>query len=564
MFRLPTKLFLYIILSLIPLSASFQVLADEEEDAEKALEQQEAIQATIETLQTLLQTSREKSATVEKTLKELRKPDEELEQEETAKSLEELQTELDDLQLDLESIATGISIKEYRGKEPESFDLKLEVEKLLQPMIYALKSVTEDSRQIEHLRQSHEQVQQRSEVAIKAVANLELLINKTEDPDLKPILDTMLAAWLKEKESLENEDQVISHQLQSKLDSKDSMLSSTGEAFTGFFKSRGVNFILGLLAFIVVFFLLRLLFSLLRKVWIKRGIHKQSTFVRLANLIFQAFTFIASIMATLFVFNMRNDWLLLGLGVLFLMALGWVLIKTLPGMVEQIMMLLNLGSVREGERVVFNGVPWKVESLNFYTHFTNPDLTGGSFHLSIRELVGMVSRPSSSNEEWFPCKVGEWVELEEKEIGKVIYQSPDMVELENFGGSHQTYTTDDFLSLSPKNLSRNYRIQMVFGIDYKYQSICTTDIPGKMTVMLKENLLEIMDESEVLRVVVDFFQPNASSLDYEYEAFIKGTSAHLYEEVERTMIYSFTNACNKYGWEIPFQQITLHQTVASE
>ena len=62
-------------------------------------------------------------------------------------------------------------------------------------------------------------------------------------------------------------------------------------------------------------------------------------------------------MATLFVFNMRNDWLLLGLGVLFLMALGWILIKTLPGMVEQIMMLLNLGSVREGERVIFNGIP---------------------------------------------------------------------------------------------------------------------------------------------------------------------------------------------------------------
>ena len=152
MFLKITRNMLHAYLILIPLFVSIESRADEDANAEKAKEQQEAIQVTIGTLQTLLQTSREKTATVEKTLKELSKPEEELEQEETVSSLEELQAELNDLQLDLESIATGISIKEYRGKEPEAFDLKKEVEKLLQPMIYALKSVTEDSRQIEHLR----------------------------------------------------------------------------------------------------------------------------------------------------------------------------------------------------------------------------------------------------------------------------------------------------------------------------------------------------------------------------------------------------------------------------
>jgi hypothetical protein len=171
----------------------------------------------------------------------------------------------------------------------------------------------------------------------------------------------------------------------------------------------------------------------------------------------------------------------------------------------------------------------------------------------------MVSRPSAANEEWFPSKEGEWVKLENDTLGQVIYQSPEMVEIEVFGGSHTTYSTESYLALNPTNLSRGYRIQMVFGIDYKYQAQCTTDIPDKMRAMFTEDLIELMGEDQLVKAFTDFFAPNTSSLDFEYEAYVKGTSAHLYEEVERVMIYSFANACNKYGWEIPFQQITLHQ-----
>ena len=248
-----------------------------------------------------------------------------------------------------------------------------------------------------------------------------------------------------------------------------------------------------------------------------------------------------------------------GICVVFLVALGWVLIKTLPSMIEQLTMLLNLGSVREGERLIFNGIPWKVETLHFYTRLVNPELSGGRLNLPVRQLVGLVSRPAAGNEEWFPSNEGDWVKMDEGTIGEVIYQSPEMVQVRLFGGNLITYTTENYMALSPMNLSHGYRIQMVFGIDYKYQAECTTTIPRKMTENFRNDLIKAVGEDNLVRVIVDFFSPNNSSLDFEYEVFLKGSAANLYEEVERTIIYSFANSCNENGWEIPFQQITLHQ-----
>lgn len=529
-------------------------------ESENTVKQKASAETTLNTLQTLLESSKEKAQYIDGSLNKPPEPGQ-LQDVESAssKEIDEIKKEIIELQDDLESVATGISVKEYRQVEQEKFDLKSEVENLLQPMVYALKSITADSRKIEKYKQDLELINRKLKESKQAIKNLKSLVQIASEGELKLTLVNMLDSWEEEKNRLDEEQKVTKLRLDKKLESKGSFLTSTTDVFAGFFKNRGLNLLLGLLAFFGVFFLLRLFYSTAKRLWFKNRNKRQTTFDRLIDLIFNLTTFLAAMMATLFIFNLRNDWLLLGIGALFLVALGWILLKTLPSMVEKVMLLLNLGSVREGERVIYNGVPWLVDTLHFYSHLINPELTGGSVHVPARELAGLVSRPSAMDEEWFPSKVGEWVHLDDETLGQVVYQSPEMVELEIFGGSHKTYTTENYLGQNPKNLSRDYRIQMVFGIDYKHQALCTTEIPEKMTAMFKKDLLEIMDEDQLNRVVVDFFQPNASSLDYEYEAYVKGSSAHLYEEVERTMIYSFVNACNKYGWEIPFQQITLHQ-----
>jgi hypothetical protein len=509
-------------------------------------------------LKLLINNFRERDEEIKKLSKKLNKLKGE-EAKEISAEIAELKIKRKELKLKIESLATGADIEEYRNKAPAKFNFAGEIEKLLQPMIHSLNSVTQDSREIEELKQEIEKAKLRQEIAISATNNLKNLLNKAKEESVKDSLGVMLNNWKEELENINNDKEILSGQLESKMQSKEPMLSAVGEVFTGFFKNRGINFVLGVFTFFIVFLLLRFLYFLTKKIQAKRKNHKTSTFDRVSELTFHISTIIASIIAMLFIFNLRNDWLLLGIAVLFLVAIGWGVIKTLPAMLEQLMILLNLGSVREGGRLVMNGIPWKVQRLHFYTHLVNPDLSGGSMHLPLRQLVGLVSRPAANNEEWFPTSEGEWVKMDDTTVGQIIYQSPEMVQVRLFGGNQITYTTENFLALNPMNLSHGYRIQMVFGIDYKYQAECTTAIPKKMTEAFRRDLIKVVGEDNLVRVIVDFFLPNNSSLDFEYEVFLKGSAAYLYEEVERTIIYSFADVCNENNWEIPFQQITLHQ-----
>lgn len=517
--------------------------------------------AILANLKSLLNNVKEKKAELKQLSRELSRLSGELAKQKI-KSVNELEKELEELELKLESVATGISVKAYRNTEPNKFVLAEEMEKLLQPLVYSMQSITQDSKEIETLKQNIENAEQKRELATEAIDNLNHLLTKVSDKTVKAALKSTLADWQKELENISNDHAIFTHQLEDKLQSKEPILSSTGALLTDFFKNRGVSLLLGATSFICVFFLMRFLYAVFKKVNARRKNKKQSTFERLTDLMYHVLTVLVSMLSILFVFNLRNDWLLLGVSIIFLVALGWILIKTLPTMVEQLMLLLNLGPVREGGRIVYNGVPWKVNTLHFYTHLINPDLSGGSLFLPVRQLVGLVSRPAAKNEEWFPTNEGDWVKIDDTTIGEVIYQSPEMVQMRLFGGNLLNFTTENYLAMNPMNLSKGYRIQMVFGIDYKYQAECTTSVPKKMTEKFRQDLIPVVGEENLRRVIVDFFLPNNSSLDFEYEVFLTGAVAHLYEEVERTMIYSFADVCNENHWEIPFQQITLHQSKA--
>ena len=552
------KLFKSYLLTIVLIFTPSSVSAETDVDILEA-EHEQVMATTLEALQLLLQSSNEKAEDISTEVLALKKNGESVESKETVKTLDELEEEFRETQLRLETIATGISVSEYHNIDDiDKFELQTEIERLLQPMVYALLAVTKESRQIEQLKQGAARVEQHLKVVNNAVERIDDLLTSNSNEELSIALKKIQKNWLEEKESLDNELIALDSRLQNKLASKESLITSTGKFVGGFFKNRGVNFVLGVMAFLSVFLTMRLLKFLYVKLRYKDEFRKRTSFERLFELIFLVLSVTAALLAMLLIFNIRHDWLLMGLATLFLVAIGWMILKSLPLMFEQVMLLLNLGSVREDERIIFHGVPWKVENLSFYSTLSNPVLSGGKLQISIRELVGMVSRSMAKNEEWFPSKEGDWVKLDNDVIGRVVYQNPEMVEIVDFGNSKITYSTETYLSLNPMNLSKNYRIQTVFGIDYRHKKECITEIPKKMCAILKQDLIDLLGEDQVMRVTTDFFMTNNSSLDYEYEAYIKGSSAHMYEEVERVIIYAFAKVCNKYGLVIPFPQLTLH------
>jgi hypothetical protein len=255
-----------------------------------------------------------------------------------------------------------------------------------------------------------------------------------------------------------------------------------------------------------------------------------------------------------------GDWVLLGLAFFFLFGVVWTSKHTLPKFWEQAKLLLNLSTVREGERIIYQGLPWRVMALNLYTKLHNPDLRGGMIRLPLSSLIGLESRPFYTNEPWFPTKTGDLVELADGAIGTIALQTPEQVVLDTRGGAQKTYSTLTFLGLNPINYSANsFAVFTNFGIDYA----CQKDIVHSIPDLLHKHIISILEEreyaSDLIELIVEFKEAAASSLNLLIFAKFKSEQAANYFALSRLLQQAGVDACTKYGWSIPFTQITLHQ-----
>ena len=60
----------------------------------------------------------------------------------------------------------------------------------------------------------------------------------------------------------------------------------------------------------------------------------------------------------------------------------------------QVRKALNPALVREGERVMIDGIPWRVDAIGVFSKLRNPLLAGGEMRLPIRSLPNLKSRMS--------------------------------------------------------------------------------------------------------------------------------------------------------------------------
>jgi hypothetical protein len=142
------------------------------------------------------------------------------------------------------------------------------------------------------------------------------------------------------------------------------------------------NFLLACLAFVLVWLMLHRLQS-----W-SQGLrlfhHKSHTFsVRLFHVVYTFFTIVGAMFSFILVLYYFEDWVLLTLTLLFLLGIAWTSKQALPRFAREGTLLLNIGAVRDRERVLYSGIPWLVQSLNFYTRLVNPELVGGDIRLGV-------------------------------------------------------------------------------------------------------------------------------------------------------------------------------------
>lgn len=472
--------------------------------------------------------------------------------------LVKLKTDLKTTRINFENIAAGIDISLLREQEEQEFNFQKELFSLIRPAIDEMKEMTSRVRQKSDLKEKIAYFNARLPVIENALANIELLKENQENKSLQSSLSNTANGWIKQQTFMLSELHAAELQFNKLIEAEMEEAKSSKSSLKEFFKKRGLYLVEALLAIIGVILLSRLTYAGLIK--FIPGFRKQhrSFRTRLVELLHRIVTLLLTILGPMTVFYLEEDWVLFSLSILLLIGVAWTLRQTIPRYWSQIQLFLNIGSVREGERLAFEGLPWLVQHINVYSTLTNPT-AGISQRVPLDELVDLRSRPYQADEPWFPCTKGDWVILGGDIRGKVTGISHELVQLVARGGDKLTYKTEEFLAQSPRNLSTNFRIKETFGIGYAHQKQSTEEIPNLLREYLHDRVIEEGYKEQLLSLKVEFALANSSSLDLVVIADFSGEVADLYNRLRRAIQRWSVDACTKYHWEIPFPQLAIHR-----
>lgn len=474
--------------------------------------------------------------------------------------IDQLETQRRNLRNTFENIALGgIDLGVFADQpEQEDFNWQDELLSIMRPLFSEMRQLTERPRAIERLRRDRMLVSQRLHVVEQALANIDAIATTGFDAVALERLEQLRQSWLERRTDLVRQQGIIELQLDNLLERQETVYDQARRAVREFFVGRGLTLLLAVGAFGATFLALHGAMNRVLRYRERKGAVRRSLRARVAVLAYRLFATLLAILVFMMVLYAAGDLVLFALALIVLIALLLSFRTYLPRYMVEARLFLNAGQVREGERVIYRGIPWRVGAIGFYARLVNPELDNGVLLLPLAELAGLISRPTPADEPWFPTRPGEYVLLGDGTFALVERQTPEVVQLKVMGNT-VLYATTDFLAKNPRNLSRgSYISAVVFGIDYGHQAIATTEAPE----IFRQGILDALADSPVAEhvedVIVEFREAADSSLDYQIVATINGAAAGFYFKVGRIIQKACVDVCNARGWVIPFNQLTVH------
>lgn len=472
--------------------------------------------------------------------------------------IEKLQEEIRDLADAFErTAASGLNLRALEDSGDETLDWRDELVQIARPILDSLKDATERPRRIAELQTTIDLYRQQLEQTRRAIESLARFDEQQPPPNVEAGLAELAAAWRRHQEDTEHALSIAQSELQY-LESEDARVFETmGSVTYDFILGRGLTLLLALAAGIALWFLMRLLRRSVGQGWRAARGGDQAAQVRLLLYGYHMLTIVMVTLAVLSVFYLRGDLLLLSLAMVALVMLALGIWRFLPGYIQEARLLLNAGAARQGERVIYNGLPFRIETLNLYSELRNPELDG-RLRLPLAALAGLTSRPGI-DESWFPCRPGDYLLLPGGDFAEVLRQTVELVQVRILGSVVQ-YDSADFLRLNARNLSREgFGLVVVFGIDYQHQRDALERIPERIDHGLREAFTNSDHADRLQSLTVEFKSAGASSLDYLVYASFDGQAAAAYFKLGRLIQQTCVDICNREDWVIPFAQLTIHQ-----
>ncbi|MGD2055841.1 MAG: hypothetical protein PVJ15_03470, partial [Gammaproteobacteria bacterium] len=309
------------------------------------------LQETIRTLDSLITLQAQLRNDIESLDRRLDEAENTSEQQEIQQELNKLQVDLQTTTKNLREIAAGADIASLRVEKETKFNFQEELLSLLKPALKEMKDMTSHVRLKSELKDKIAYYREKLPVTERAVANITRLLSTTDNPSLQKYLQEMLADWQKQLTFLQSELQSAELQLD-KLERSEASLAEASQSYLkSFFQKRGLYLMQALLVVLAILLLSRLTYrAMVRFIPGYRKEHR-SFRLRLLDLMHRLFTTLLVILGPMVVFYLVEDWVLFSLGILLLLGIGLTLRRALPRYWLQIQLFLNVGSVREGERI---------------------------------------------------------------------------------------------------------------------------------------------------------------------------------------------------------------------
>ena len=468
------------------------------------------------------------------------------------------------LRQSFEQLAIGGISLEVFGEKEEEFDWRKELVLVTQPILESLKDLTDKPRKLDRLRTIISDRNQQAEKIDKAIESIKAKIDADPKPSaaLLKSLKELLVTWETNQKENQRQIELAQFQLESLLGNNASWWETTKGATESFFSGRGLTLLYVIGASVFVWLFMKALRWVL--LYSKRAAdddkHKKQTRYRVAFYLYKVLTTILMTIAIMIVLYVRGDLLLLALVIVIFIGFAMAMRQLLPKYITEARLLLNLGTIREDERVIYNNIPWQIIHINVHSVLRNPELQG-VLRVPLSEMTTLNSRPLSSNEPWFPCKKGDFLLMPDGAVAEVLLQTPENVELQSRGGMRITYPSSSFFGMEFYNLTMggSFGVGSTFGIDYSHIRISLTEVPGVFKKAVAEGLRSAGLNEHVMDVLVDFKTANSSSLDFLIFVTMNSRAASSYFKIERVIQQSCVNACNEKNWDIPFPQLTIHK-----
>jgi len=495
----------------------------------------------------------------------VRKDLEDLKKKEPTKEItdrsEELQKELTNLNQSFETLATQLQAEDLSQQEETKLDWFKEIQEITKPLLLAIREITDKPRKIDTLKTRVETLKKQIKQYQGAKSHLETLAakNSIEDKEAKKIYKERLNKLVEKynPEFLKLKLEETQRSLDQIQATEKSIFDFMADSFGEFFKVRGRNLLVAFFTFFGLWWGLDKLFYVINnKTRLLRKLNPQ--FRKLMNAVSNVLILAIAVFAGLIALYLQDDWLLLSLIILTLFAVVWSSRQMIPQVLKQIRLILDLGTVREGERLIWKGVPFLIKDIGLYATLINTRLSGGVIKLPVGELIGQHSRPAVKEEPWFPTKTNDWLILSDGTFGQVVTQTVEQVVLRH-RGSLKYYPTSEFLTLHPLNLSTGYSLVMEFGLDYGVQSRICDEIPQLFKEGLRKHLAVHFekDPPDFQEVLVYFDNAGASSLNLLIVIKVDGRCAEDYYPFKWAVNKTLVRICNENNLVIPFNQLTV-------